>query len=312
MMVGHTEVAKQPFGVQWHATHLGELSMLTVGDPLGATGNKQAIVYSDTSGGGYRRFVAVDDRLIGYLSVGTTQPDSLSIKRLIDEGLPIRDVIKPLLKGNFDARAHITKTNALTARKLVTGQLPPLEQDQSPQLPDAVPSRQQVAIQAIPAARRTGPIGPEVQTRRAVREGTSYGQPEPDRTSVALSANARESQQARGTSTSRLLFEEEINPFSGNLPAVNPIDYPTQINQSGGGNLDMGQSFRNQSRILDEEFNPFTGNLPAFNKEEGRNGPISGRNGPVSQQLSLASKPTTRNLWQYTMGKRTVREKTEK
>ncbi|MBV9710842.1 MAG: FAD-dependent oxidoreductase, partial [Ktedonobacteraceae bacterium] len=34
MLVGREDLAQQPFGVQWHATHLGELSMLTVGDPM--------------------------------------------------------------------------------------------------------------------------------------------------------------------------------------------------------------------------------------------------------------------------------------
>src|SRR5262249_48538535 len=49
MMAGHPEVVKEPFGVQWHATHVGELSMLTVGDPLGITENKQGSVYADTN-----------------------------------------------------------------------------------------------------------------------------------------------------------------------------------------------------------------------------------------------------------------------
>jgi hypothetical protein len=148
--------------------------------------------------------------------------------------------------------------------------------------------------------------------QRAVREGTSYGQPGPDRTSVALPASARESQQTRDDSTRRLLFEEEISPFSGNLPAMKPADYPTYTIESGGGNLDTGRSFRNQSRILDEEFNPFTGNLPTFNKEESRKGLIGGSNEPISQQVPVTSKPVTRNLWQYPTGELPLRGKMEK
>jgi NAD(P)H-nitrite reductase large subunit len=172
MMVGHTEVVKEPFGVQWHATHVGELSMLTVGDPLGATENKQTVIYTNTNRGGYCRLAVLDDRLVGYLSIGTTQPDSLSIKRLIDEGHPIHNIIKPLLKGKFDAREYLAKTKTHTVKKMITRPLPAIEQLQPVQLPDT---------------------------------GSYRSQP---------------SREIVGDSARSLFVEDEINPFAGNLPAV--------------------------------------------------------------------------------------------
>lgn len=223
MMVGHSEIVREPFGVQWHATHLGELSMLTVGDPLGALTNKQVAIHAETNRGGYCRMAIVDDRLVGYLSVGTTQPDSLSIKRLIDEGLSIRDIIKPLLKGNLDVREYLTRTKARTARKLVTGQLPPLEQ--SLQWPDTGSYRSQPSMRKLPAAYQREEAVLERSTPYAVRGGTSYQQPGQDRQEgYAQPVLAGESQRV-GVSPAlrgnRTFFEDEINPFSGNLPAVN-------------------------------------------------------------------------------------------
>jgi NAD(P)H-nitrite reductase large subunit len=220
MMVGHSEVAREPFGVQWHATHLGELSMLTVGDPLGAITKKQLDVYAETNRGGYCRITVADDRLVGYLSIGTTQPDSLSIKRLIDEGLSIRDIIKPLLKGNFDAREYLTKTKTRTARKLVTGQLPPLEE--AFQLPDTGSYRSRPSTQKLPAAYQREQVGLERQTQYVARE--EYQQPRQDRQSYAQPVLARENQWVEtspATARRHAFFEDEIDPFSGNLPAVN-------------------------------------------------------------------------------------------
>ncbi len=92
IMTGHEELAREPFGVQWHATHLGELSMLTVGNPLSM--HDRVTTLTDTSQGGYRRMAIVDDRLVGYLSLGTRQPDSLAIKRIIGEGHSVRTITK--------------------------------------------------------------------------------------------------------------------------------------------------------------------------------------------------------------------------
>jgi NAD(P)H-nitrite reductase large subunit len=122
MMAGHDELAVQrPLGVPWHATQLGELSMLTVGEPLST--DRQVITLTDTSQGEYRRLAIVDDRLIGYLSIGTTPPDSLAIKQIIDEGESIRDLTNALLKGDFDARISLSQQKSHAVKKWITGQL---------------------------------------------------------------------------------------------------------------------------------------------------------------------------------------------
>jgi NAD(P)H-nitrite reductase large subunit len=219
VMAGHSEAAREPFGVLWHATHLGELSMLTVGNPLVAKENKQATTYTDTNRGGYCRLAVVNDRLVGYLSIGTTQPDSLSIKRLIDEGVSIRNIIKPLLKGNFDAREYLTKTKARTARNLATRPLPTLEEPQALPWPDTEAYRPQPSIQKIPAARQTDGSGLEKQIQLTAREGALYEKLEQDRQSNVLPILTTGSQQAGGDLS--FFFGDEINPFTGNLPAFN-------------------------------------------------------------------------------------------
>jgi hypothetical protein len=220
MMVGHGEVVKQPFGAPWNATHLGELSMLTVGNPLGGKEDAQAEIYTDTSRGGYCRIAIVDNRLVGYLSVGTTQPDSLSIKRLVDEGRAIRDIIKPLLKGTFDAREYFSKTNARTVKNLMTRPLPNLEQLQALQLPEPRTSKQQPPIPITPIARQRDEIDLEKQIQRAAGTGASYQQPGQERQSDALQVLARESSLQTSSDLS-FFFGDEINPFAGNLPVVN-------------------------------------------------------------------------------------------
>lgn len=111
------------FGVPWHATRLGELSMLTVGNPL--LWRDAAAILTNSSRGSYRRLTIIDDRLIGYLSLGPAQPDSLAIKRIIDEGLSIRDIKKDLLKGKFDARSYFSRKRTFAAERMVTtGKLP--------------------------------------------------------------------------------------------------------------------------------------------------------------------------------------------
>jgi NAD(P)H-nitrite reductase large subunit len=114
---------EEGFGVPWHATRLGELSMLTVGNPL--LWRDAAATLTDSSRGSYRRLTIMDDRLIGYLSLGPAQPDSLAIKRIIDEGLSIRDIKKALLKGNFDARTYFSRKRTSAAERMITtGKLP--------------------------------------------------------------------------------------------------------------------------------------------------------------------------------------------
>jgi NAD(P)H-nitrite reductase large subunit len=111
------------FGVSWHATRLGDLSMLTVGSPLSASKNIEPLTAQRK--GSYYRLLLTDDRLVGYLSLGAMQPDSLAIKRIIDEGLPVREITKDLLHGKFDARAYFSRKRSYAAhRMLSTGQLP--------------------------------------------------------------------------------------------------------------------------------------------------------------------------------------------
>src|SRR5215470_7818950 len=134
---------EESFGVPWHATRLGELSMLTVGNPLQWLDS--ATILTDSSRGSYRRISVIDDRLVGYLSLGPTQPDGLAIKRLIDEGLSIRDIKKDLLRGEFDVRKYFSRQRTYAAQRMVsTGKLSPPAQ-----------------VQPIPAAgslRETGPL----------------------------------------------------------------------------------------------------------------------------------------------------------
>lgn len=130
-MTGHEELARQPFGVQWHATHVGDLSMLTIGDPLCLKENVTPL--TDPSQGSYRRLAILDDRLIGYLSLGQTQPDSMAMKRIIDEGHPVRDIIKPLLKGTFDARSYLSQRHSRAAHGVLTSaKLPALSATRNP------------------------------------------------------------------------------------------------------------------------------------------------------------------------------------
>jgi Pyridine nucleotide-disulphide oxidoreductase len=122
-MTGHHELTAHSMGVPWHATHLGELLMLTVGNPLHKfTG---ATILTDRSKKKYCRMVIIGDRLIGYLSIGAAQPDGLAIKSIIDEGLSIHRVKKALLKGKFDARKYLSQRRSEEALDMITsGEIP--------------------------------------------------------------------------------------------------------------------------------------------------------------------------------------------
>jgi NADPH-dependent 2,4-dienoyl-CoA reductase/sulfur reductase-like enzyme len=122
---------EEGFGVPWHATRLGELSLLTAGNPL--QWPDTATTLTDRSKGSYRRLSIVDDRLVGYLSLGPSQPDGLAIKRLIDEGHSIRHIKKALLKGNFDARKYFSHQRTYAAHYMAhTGTLPAPGVQESP------------------------------------------------------------------------------------------------------------------------------------------------------------------------------------
>jgi len=197
-MTGHSELAAKPPGVSWHATHVGELFMLTVGNPINQV--KGSVTMTDSGKKKYCRMSILDDQLIGYLSLGTTQPDSLAIKRIIDEELSVSDVKKALLKGKFDARKYFSGWNSRSARELVTsGKIPavivnpaqhsphsqsPLYIPVAPLLPIALPivktnsQRITAALPAtpIPVARNTMHVG--------MRIGEGMRQTEPLRDSV--------------------------------------------------------------------------------------------------------------------------------
>ena len=124
-MTGHVDLTETTQGASWHATHLGELFMLTVGNPL----SKLPGIETLTEGGKkkYCRMSIVNDQLIGYLSLGATQPDSLAIKHLIDDGVSVESLKKALLKGSFDVRRHFSGWSARAAHEMVTsGKLPAL------------------------------------------------------------------------------------------------------------------------------------------------------------------------------------------
>jgi NAD(P)H-nitrite reductase large subunit len=106
-----------PFGAYWHATHVGKLSLLTVGDPLG--GNETGLV-EESRGTSYRRIAIANDRLVGYLSLDRTPSDGLAIKRIIDEGISIREIKDELLRPDFDARAYLAQRKSYYASVLAS------------------------------------------------------------------------------------------------------------------------------------------------------------------------------------------------
>jgi NADPH-dependent 2,4-dienoyl-CoA reductase/sulfur reductase-like enzyme len=153
-MTGHYDPSKHAFGVFWHATHLGELCMLTVGSPLTPLTN--TVTLTDHGKKKYRRLSIRNDMLVGYLSLATTQPDSLSIKRIIDDGLSIRSVKKSLLKGDFDARKYFSQSHSRAAREMVTsGKLPAITSGRTTrQLLPALPG----STRSLPDPYSTEPI----------------------------------------------------------------------------------------------------------------------------------------------------------
>lgn len=138
MMTDHEELLSD-FGVPWHATQLGGLSMLTVGSPLSWT--EGTTILTDSSKGSYRRIAIIDDRLVGYLSIGTAQPDSMAIKRIIDEGLSIRDIKKALLKGDFDDRKYFSKQRTSAAQSMLRPKRIPVVHPLVRRLPKTGPLR---------------------------------------------------------------------------------------------------------------------------------------------------------------------------
>ncbi len=115
-MITGTATEMPFFGTPWHATRIGDLSILTVGNTISPVPGMQ--IYSDDSKEGYRRLAVINDRLVGYLSLGPTQPDGLTIKRIVDEEISLRDVGEALLKGTFDAHRFSTQRHTRAVKAL--------------------------------------------------------------------------------------------------------------------------------------------------------------------------------------------------
>ncbi|GAC1390004.1 MAG: hypothetical protein NVS4B11_02890 [Ktedonobacteraceae bacterium] len=221
VMTGHEELAREPFGVQWQATHLGGLSMLTIGNPLSL--HEKVTTLTDIGQGGYRRMALVDDRLVGYLSLGARQPDSLAIKRIIDEGHSVRTITKALLKGTFDARKYLSQQHAHAAHGMLTTRVLPslpaaltsigntVTQRQPVRIPGAShgqPTRVLTPPQSEPAVVQTDPL-PLIE-RDTDKLRKQYPQP------------SRQTEPLQHTTSQRMpdAIEEEIGPFTGALPAM--------------------------------------------------------------------------------------------
>lgn len=278
MLVGDKELACQPFGVSWHATHLGALSMLTVGEPLNQS--NKIVTLTDTSQGGYRRLAIANDRLIGYLSLGHKQPDSLAIKRIIDEGHSIRGITKSLLKGNFDARRYLTRLRSKAAAGIISsGKLPPLTPNQFSEL-------------------ELHPVSGRLSHDATQREAQPGIVQQPER-EVAYN-------------------EEDVNPFTGKLPAfVQPITGEFALDSSlikdtGEQDVpdDMPSPFTGNLPAFDEKDTGPTLSYAEQDANRKRNLWAYGDAAHVDQQkkpeaVAPASKQdrpggVKRNLWSYT------------
>ena len=183
VMTGEGE--PEHFGVPWHATRLGDCSMLTVGNPLAQSENVKPLV--ENRRGAYCRLSIVENRLIGYLFLGSKPPDSLSIKRIIDEGLSVRGITKDLLRGSFDARKYFSNKRSYAVQRMIaTGQLPtPLppvpgiiggERRATPRPPERVQPRPLPLVQRLPETPRPRPQQPGGQPpARPIRTVASAG-----------------------------------------------------------------------------------------------------------------------------------------
>jgi NADPH-dependent 2,4-dienoyl-CoA reductase/sulfur reductase-like enzyme len=297
-MTGHDDLANQSFGVQWHATHLGELSMLTVGSPLETGPNIMTL--TDTSQGGYRRMAIIDDRLIGYLALGSAQPDSLAIKQIIDEGHPIRDITKELLKGSFDARRYLSQRHTYMAQAMLTGKLPRLPMGKpTGKLPaPALPAP--MTTSARTSQVRSQPL-PAVSMPTENRFGVSA--PMPAQPAASMPMQAQRDTDALNPwrverRTDTLMANPAISLSQGPTRQTDAIDrMQTQI--------PLAPVPIPASSLLeeDEEISPFTGSLPALPRQvvESTLEPV-----PV-YRVAAQSAPAAsgRNLWSYS-GKQAV------
>jgi len=169
------------FGVPWHATRLGDISLLTVGDPLAWP--ERIVPLTARRKGSYRRLSIVDNRLVGYLALGSTPPDSMAIKRIIDEGLSVREITKDLLRGEFDARKYFSGKRSYAVHRMIsTGQvptpLPPIsgllagESQAMSRLPAPTYARPPLASQALQRSTDALPLPETEPLVRPVRAGS--------------------------------------------------------------------------------------------------------------------------------------------
>ena len=286
IMAGLTERPK-PFGTQWHATYLGSLYMLNVGSPL--TENNKVITLTDTSQGGYRRLAILDDRLIGYLSLSTAQPDSLAIKRIIDEGLSVRTIARDLLKGSFEAREYFSSQRSYTAQKILSGNLPAPAALPMPAQWAPVADAQDVGM--LVAANQANMMGQQMQLGMVAYQGNMPSQQVQHGMMVAQAVPM-------------MTYQEEISPFSGNLPAMVPA-----ARASGASNqLPANAPVYGQIDQYAEELSPFSGNLPALGQPDpGTRGfgqvPVEAVSAQVVestwQPVAVSPRQPKRNIWMY-------------
>ncbi|HEY7418605.1 MAG TPA: FAD-dependent oxidoreductase [Ktedonobacteraceae bacterium] len=237
MMAGRNDLAREPFGVQWNATHLGDLSLLFVGDALSES--NQIITLTDTSQGGYRRLAIANDRLIGYLSLGSTPADSLAIKRIIDEGHSVRDIIKPLLKGQFDARQYLTKMRTRAAEdfmytgggntpEMLSALVPPAPARGSMRIPSTDAMRLPAARQVVEPPERAVNVVPLAQPAPLVVE---------DEINPFTGTLPSHYEQQVLPAQQEVIDLDEINPFSGTLPALENQKEEAALNVEQGRSL---------------------------------------------------------------------------
>ncbi len=144
-MTGQPLTAQHPFGVPWHATRLGTLSLLTVGAPLARI--KGSATLTGNYKGTYRRLSILNDRLVGYLSLGPSQADGLAIKRLVDEGHPIAPLKEALLQSAFDAGKYFSQQHSISVHAIITsGKQHAVRTTQSALLPMLSPQPEPVPL----------------------------------------------------------------------------------------------------------------------------------------------------------------------
>ncbi|MDQ2716917.1 MAG: hypothetical protein M3Z08_18585, partial [Chloroflexota bacterium] len=147
-----------------------------------------------------------------YLSLGTVQPDSLAIKRIIDEGLPVGDITKELLRGDFDARRYFSRQRGYQARGMVTtGRLPDL--DPAPVFSSGRPAAARPTTEALPS-----PFAPQRSEHLSATPAANA----PVRQTVPLPEP--EGRRSREQPFIYEYGEEEVSPFTGDLPSLAVVE----------------------------------------------------------------------------------------